>query len=337
MKSTTEAVLIVNAKSRRGQELFDQAKAALVKEGICLTQAWALRRHEEVQSKTKEATTRGVPLVIVGGGDGTLSGVARYFVGSNSTLGVLPLGTGNQFARDLCIAPEVESACRVLTEGKPVVVDLGIAGDDYFLNVATVGITTLIAAGLTGGEKRRFGRLAYGLALTRALSRIRPFRATLSMPEGVYTFDTLQVVIGNGRFHAGPFPLSPDATIVDGRLTAYVVATTSRWGLLRFALKLPGGHQVDLREVPVFTTTEIVLKTTPTQRVTVDGEIPFRTPLRFGIAPAALRVMAPPEFNARFAVECPQSQRPFPSESNTSGTLTSLFASGGCRFAGLKG
>lgn len=296
MSVKQQAVLIVNTKSRRGKEWFQQVKTTLEQSDLNLVGEWACRRPADVIAKAKEATQNRIPLVIVGGGDGTLSAVARYFVGSQSTLGVLPLGTGNQFARDLGIDADVEVACRVFTEGRATEVDVGIAGDDYFLNVATVGLTTRIAEELTVDAKRKFGRFVYALALAHALQRVRPFRATLTMPEGVKTYETLQIVVGNGRFHAGPFPLAPDASITDGKLIAYVLATTSRWGLLKYALNLPGGHHVEMSEVAAFATTDMSLTTSPSERVTVDGEIPFRTPIRFGIAPRALRVMVPQEF-----------------------------------------
>ncbi|HLK59056.1 MAG TPA: lipid kinase [Chthonomonadaceae bacterium] len=296
MSVTRQAVLIVNTRSRRGKEWFPRVKETLEQGGVDLIGVWALRRSQDAIARVQAATAQCVPLVIVGGGDGTLSSVVKHFVGSPSVLGVLPLGTGNQFARDLGIEAKVEAACRVLIEGKMAQVDLGIAGNDYFLNVATVGLTTRIAEELTVQAKRRFGRFVYAVALAHALRRVRPFQATLTLPERRLTVQTLQIVIGNGRFHAGPFPLAPDATITDGKLVAYVLATTSRWGLLKYALNLPGGHHVDLSEVAAFETTEIALETIPSERVTVDGEIPFRTPIRFGIAPRALRVMVPQEF-----------------------------------------
>ena len=296
MSVAKQAVLIVNTKSRRGQEWFHQVKSTLQESELQLVDAKALRRPSDVKTSVQAAITKCIPLVIVGGGDGTLSAVAKFFVDSHSTMGVLPLGTGNQFARDLGIEANIEASCRVLTEGRIARVDMGIAGDDYFLNVATVGLTTRIAEELTVEAKRRFGRFVYALALARALRRVRPFLATLTMPEGVQTLRTVQIVIGNGRFHAGPFPLAPDAKITDGKLVVYALATTNRWGLLKYALNLPGGHHVELEEVAAFETTEIALETTPSERVTVDGEIPFRTPIRLGIAPKALSVMVPHDF-----------------------------------------
>jgi diacylglycerol kinase (ATP) len=300
-----EAVLIVNTRSRLGQEQYVQVQRILRDAGVNLTQSCEFRRMDALIAKTKEVTTKGVPLIIIGGGDGTLSAVARCFVGSRSTLGVVPLGTGNQFARDLGIATEMEIACKVLIEGKPAEVDLGIAGENYFLNVATVGLTTRIAEELTVESKRRLGRFVYALALAQAMRKVRPFCATLSMPDGERTFNTLQIVIGNGRFHAGPFPLSPEATITDGKLSGYALATTSRWALLKCALRLPGGHQVELEDVTAFSTPEVTLQTSPPQRVTVDGEILFRTPIHLGIAPKALRVMVPQDFGKVVAPALP--------------------------------
>ncbi|MEP6757044.1 MAG: YegS/Rv2252/BmrU family lipid kinase [Chthonomonadales bacterium] len=292
-----KACLIVNTRSRRGKEWFKPALDTLKKaENIDLVASHAIKNPKEVIRLTQKAVTDGIPLVIVGGGDGTLSGVAGSFIGSNSVLGVLPLGTGNQFARDLGITADVESACQTITEGIVADVDVGILGDTHFLNVATVGLTTLIANELTVDAKRRLGRLVYLFALVKALQKVRPFRATLTTDEGEQTFETLQVVIGSGRFHGGPFPLAPDASITSGSLVAYALEGTNRWDILRYALKLPGGHHVDMENVQVFHTSGGMLETAPKQRVTVDGETKFHTPIKFGIAAGALSVMVPQEF-----------------------------------------
>ena len=291
-----KAVLIVNTRSRRGREWLPRVEAALKDSSIRVCETWALRHPKAIMEKTQAAVASQTPLVIVGGGDGTLSSVARYFIGSCSTLGVIPMGTGNQFARDLGIVAEVEAACEVLANGKRTLVDVGIIGDHTFLNVATVGLTTRIAEELTVEAKRRFGRFVYVIALAHALQRVKPFRATIQTKETSQTFETLQIVIGNGRFHAGPFPLAPEARITSGRLVAYALKTTSRWELIRFGLNLPGGHHVELEDVTVLCTRGGRLVTSPPQKITVDGEIALRTPVDFGIKPLALPVMTPQEF-----------------------------------------
>lgn len=292
-----QAVLIVNTKSRRGRECFAQAQQELRQRGVKVGQALACRDPRQVPIAVKKAVLQGARLVIVGGGDGTLGNTVDAFVGTESVLGVLPLGTGNEFARDLCIPQDVASACDVIANGKVTAVDLGIVNEHYFINVATVGLTTLIAQELTPDAKKRLGKLVYLFAVVRALMRVRPFCVTLKTAETTQSCMALQVVIGNGRFHAGPFPLSPDATITDGKLVVYILAGTSRWSLLRYALNLPGGHHVELPNVPAITTQGGVLETVPKEHVTVDGEICLKTPLSFGVKPRALRVMTPLSFN----------------------------------------
>ena len=290
---TKSAVLIVNTKSREGGDKFRQACEELEKHGITLVRTYGLRDPRRVPEMVEREIASKVPLIVVGGGDGTLSCAAGHFVGSQSILGVLPLGTGNEFARDLSLSCDVSAACDVIANGQMTEIDLGVVNGKYFINVATIGLTTLIAQNLTYDAKKKWGKFVYVFALAHALMRIRPFNVTLQTTEGTRTFQTIQLVIGNGRFHAGPFPLSPDATITDGKLVVYALDGSSRWTLFKFALNLPGGHHVELAEVPTFSTTGGRIETLPTERVTVDGEICLCTPLSFEIKPRALQVMTP--------------------------------------------
>ena len=289
-------MLIVNTKSRRGQEWFEQAKGLLGDMGLKLENAWAFQTIDELRSEARTAIREKVPLVIAGGGDGTFSAIARYFVNSSSVLGVLPLGTGNAFARDLGIPAQLEQACQIVVSGKDAGVDLGFAGDDYFLNVATIGLTTKIAQTLTVPMKRKWGRFVYAIAIAQALRKVKPFQVRLETENGTDEFETLQLVLGNGRFHAGPFPLSPEASITEGQLTLYALATANRAAFLRLALLLPSGRHVDLPEVHRQDTTGGVIRTVPPLPVTVDGEVCAFTPLPFHVAPDAIRVRAPNAF-----------------------------------------
>ncbi len=290
------AVLIVNTKSRRGKEWFERAQELLTAQGVELEAARAFKTIQELIAEAKAAVAREVPLIIAGGGDGTFSAIARYFVGSQSVLGVLPLGTGNAFARDLGIPGDLEEACRVLAEGKVARVDLGIGHDDYFLNVATIGLTTKIAQELTVPMKRKFGRFVYAIAMFNALRQVKPFTVCIETENGRVEFETLQLVIGNGRYHAGPFPLSPDASITEGQLSLYALTSASKWAFFKLAVMLPSGHHVDLPEVHYEQTTGGLITTFPPLPVTIDGEVCKATPMRFGVASDGLRVMAPQSF-----------------------------------------
>lgn len=290
------AVLYANSGSRRGQEWYEQAVETLRREGLEIKESELIQEPKRLDDKVAAAVKGGTPLVIVGGGDGTLSMVARHFVGSRSTLGLLPLGTGNAFARDLGIQASVPFASDVILKGQTRGIDLGQVGNDYFVNVVTVGLTARIVTELTDENKKRFGRAAYFIAMARGLAKVQAFRAKFSCPEKSLEFDTLQVVIGNGRYHAGPFPLAEDASITEGKLSAYALATTNRASFFKLAWALRSGRQAELPEVYSLATVGGRLETTPSRKVVVDGEISTKTPIDFKVVPQAIRVRVPADF-----------------------------------------
>jgi diacylglycerol kinase family enzyme len=181
-------------------------------------------------------------------------------------------------------------------EGMTRRVDLGHAASDYFVNVVTAGLTERIVVGLSKENKKRFGRLAYVFAMCRALSRVRGFHAQLQTPEQELEFQTLQVVIGNGRYHAGPFKLAPEASITEGKLSVYALATTNRAAFFRLAWKLRTGRQCELPEVYSLSTVGGRLVTSPNRKVVVDGEIAGTTPIDFRVVPQAISVRVPTTF-----------------------------------------
>jgi diacylglycerol kinase (ATP) len=236
---------------------------------------------------------RGATRILVGGGDGTVSAVAHLVAQKEAILGVLPLGTGNAFARDLGLPLDLEGAVEVAAAGHTERVDLAQIGDRPFLNVATVGLSTLIARNLDKGLKRTFGRMAYFVSLVRALRLIRPFAVRLCLDGREESFETMQVVIGNGRFHAGPFPVAPDAGLDTGYLSIYALASKSKSDFLKLALRLHSGTHVELEEVRSYCAKEGRLETAPSRDVTIDGETCLKTPADFRVYPGALEVLTP--------------------------------------------
>jgi len=287
-------VLLVNSKSRSGAELFGRAQTELgAAKGVELVKAFQFRSVDRLIAACQSAVTEKMPLVIIGGGDGTINACAGILAHSQTTMGVLPLGTGNAFAHDLEIPIDVTQACEVIRTGREVEVDLGKIEKRYFVNVATVGLTTEIAKQLTDGLKKRLGRLAYGIAIVRAIKRLEPFHARLETENGVTEFECLQVVIGNGRYHGGPFPVLPGASLQKGKFGIYALTGCRRSELIKFALFLPGGNHAKLDEVHVEYACGGTLTTTPIRKVTVDGEIALQTPVHFDALPGALKVLVP--------------------------------------------
>lgn len=290
-----DAVLLVNSKSLNGKAWFEDAKVKLAESGLLVSAAESFADPRQLVDRAKTQAREG-RLLIVGGGDGTISSVVNAVAKTGVTLGLLPLGTGNAFARDLSIPTDLDKAIEIMVNGKETRVDLGVSEGCYFLNVATVGLSATVAKTLTIPLKRRFGRFVYAIAWAKALREMRGFRTTIATENGNTDMEALQIVVGNGKYHAGPLPISRTASITDGLLHLYAVDAKSRGSLIKYALLLPTGFQGSLDNVHSEDTEAGAIITTPVQSVVVDGEVSQKTPLRFSIDPLALRVMTPESF-----------------------------------------
>jgi diacylglycerol kinase (ATP) len=192
------AILVVNAQSRRGECLFRRALDGLAQRGISIRAAYAVRDPVRIPDVVKEAVASGSRLVVVGGGDGTISSVVDHFADRAVVLGILPLGTGNSFARTLGIPVSLDDAIDVITDGKVVDVDLGMVGSDYFANVATIGFSAEVARRVSRLLKRHLGVFAYCLAGVQALVAHRSFVCRVATREREEIFRTPQVIVLNG-------------------------------------------------------------------------------------------------------------------------------------------
>src|SRR5512139_1405741 len=154
------AMLVVNALSRRGEAAFDEACEKLKAAGIKLIDAHVVRNPDVLEPVIKAAIARA-PMVIVGGGDGTLSSVVDHFVGKDTVFAILPIGTANSFARTLGVPLDMDGAVEVIAHGQRKRIDLGVIDGDYFANAAAIGLSPLIADTVPAGLKRYLGMVGY--------------------------------------------------------------------------------------------------------------------------------------------------------------------------------
>jgi len=221
------AALVVNARSRTGEEAFEQARECLGSLGVAVGAGYAISDPGRLAEAVREAVSEGHDPVVLGGGDGTVSSAVDLLAHEHATLGLLPLGTANDFARTLEIPTGLEEACQTIARGKVVDVDLGLVGDNYYVNVASVGVSAGVTRALSPEMKRRMGALAYPVAAMRAFFRHEPFAARLVFPDGdhepVEYGRLLQVAVGNGRFYGGGMVVAPGSGIDDGNLDVYAI------------------------------------------------------------------------------------------------------------------
>jgi diacylglycerol kinase (ATP) len=291
------AALVVNTGSRTGARAYEEARARLTDLGVPLVDTFPVSDGARLPETVHSAVKNGCDLVVVGGGDGTVSCAVDEVVGRDVVLGVLPLGTANDFARTLQIPFEVAAACDTIANGKVVDVDLGLVDDNYFVNVASVGLSVGVTQALTPQLKKRLGPLAYPVATLRAYRRHQPFSVRLEFPDGdhdpIDLDDALQVAVGNGRHYGGGAVVSPNAGIDDHTLDVFAIQRGHLVDHVSIARLLRSGHFVHHRNVVHATTQRVRMRTEPDQHVNVDGEVVASTPQEFSIARNALDVLVP--------------------------------------------
>lgn len=287
-----EAALFVNAHSRKGRSLFRNACRKLKAAGVTLTDAHAVRKPGDLPKLVREAVQAGAPMVIVGGGDGTISCTVDELVGSNTVFAILPLGTANSTARSLDLPLDLDGAVRVIAEGRAGRMDLGMIDDDYFGNCAALGISPLIAETVPHGLKKGLGRMGYLGWAAFQLTRFKPFRLTVRNGDAAETIDATEVRIANGPYHGGT-RLIDEAAPDSGEIVVQAVLGRSRLGLLwswaASALQLDARHATT-RE---FRGRELRIETDPPLPISIDGEVLARTPVTARVAPRVLRIAVP--------------------------------------------
>ena len=286
-----KAILIVNTASRRGASAFKKARALLVEAGVDLLDARAVKNPEALQGEVTAAIDRS-PMVIVGGGDGSLSETVDHFLGTGTVFALLPLGTANSFARTLGIPLDLEGAIEVIAGGVARRIDLAAIDGDYFLNNAALGLAPIVAESVPKGLKRSFGRLGYLLWAGWSAASFRAFRLKLDDGRRVHRLWATEARIANGRFHGG-VELIESADLQSGEIVVQAVQGRSlaRLGLsyLASALKHPRRHET-VRE---FHAPRMRIATRPRMRVSIDGELGPETPFETWAVPGAIYVAAP--------------------------------------------
>ena len=287
-----QAVLIVNAHSRKGQALFREATEKLRAAGIELLGAHALRDPRRLVPTVKEAVRSGAPMVIVGGGDGSLSYAVDEVVDRECVFALLPLGTANSFARTLGIPLDLDGAIATIATGQRRRIDLGMINDDYFANCAAMGLSPMIGEGIPHNLKRYLGRVGYLVWATWCLIRFHAFRLTVRGDGIDETFWATEVRIANGGHHGG-VELIESAEVDSGQIIVQAVvgrrASSLIWDWVAKYWKLPARH----RTTREFHAAELTIETRPRQRISIDGEVLAKTPVVARVAECAIEVVVP--------------------------------------------
>jgi len=210
-------------------------------------------------------------------------------------MALVPLGTGNSFARGLGIPLDMPGAVAAIAGGKVIRVDAGIVNGKYFANFAAIGLSTLVARRTSSLAKRVLGPVAYLLTGIGIAPQHRAFDCTIDADGEIHRFRCHQVVVANGPFF-GATQIHPDARLDDGRLKVFALPGAHRRQIRRMWIALLAGRQASLNDALFLSAERLVVTTRPSHSVDIDGEVVTRTPATFAVEPAAVRVIAPPDF-----------------------------------------
>lgn len=290
-------VVIVNASAGLGYcggwtaALQEKFRSHGVEPDITLAQSG-----EEMIARAELAVAEGTPVVVAGGGDGTINAVASVLAGTEARLGVLPLGTLNHFAKDLKIPLELDEAVANVVQGVVGKVDVGEVNGRIFLNNSSLGIYPDIVRDREQ-QQRHLGRgkwPAFGRALFAAIRRFPFLSVRLKINGNEHLRRTPFVFIGNNEYLQG-LTLGARERLDSGKLCLYVAQKPTRLGLLRYALHALFGKLQQARDFDVLSASSLEIDTRHHHlRVATDGEVTLmKPPLCYRSRAAALNVIVP--------------------------------------------
>ena len=233
--------------------------------------------------------------IVALGGDGTLFEIINGMMRGNENLpiplGVMPVGTGNSFFRDLSIQTH-DDAIRKIINGKTRKVDLGkcVCAEQtfYFINILGFGFVSDVAQ--VASSYKRWGALSYVIGVFTITMRMESYHLDFEIDGRQFQRNNIFVEICNSTRTGGDMIMAPQAKIDDGLLDAVVLNKTSRSRLLSAFPKIFKGTHVHMPEVETFTAREMEFRPAVSKMLTPDGEITGHTPIRVSVLPGRIRI-----------------------------------------------
>ncbi len=287
--------LILHRKSAN-EPYVKEAVKTVRREGVKLRVLIPWNKSEKPKV-VREALARGAERIIAGGGDGTINAVARALVGEGrekpkATLGVLPLGTANDFARGCGLPSDDHTEClRIACTRDARAMDVGKANNRFFINVASAGFGAEITATTPIELKKKLGGTAYSLVGLTKMFNLAPYTGRLRIPgEDPLDGEMLFMAVGNNRYAGGGFDVAPQARVDDGLLDLAAVRHPKSFNLTQLNRELedpmnPKNEFLFYRQLPQF-----IIEADEKLHCNLDGEPILKKRLAFSILPQHLGV-----------------------------------------------
>lgn len=245
----------------------------------------------DAEAIAERGVEQGFDIIVAAGGDGTINEVVNGIAGSDVTLGLLPTGTMNVFATELGIPSDRTKGWDIIQRGETREIDLPVANDQYFVQLAGAGFDAQIVKETRLEDKRAFGPLSYLVSAAQIAARKPPTIHVDTVDQGRLSGSF--VLIGNGRLYGGPFPLFKLAKIDDGLLDILVFKNLGYLEIVRYLQGVLFGTHIEMPDVQYVQTREARVTSSGDVPVEVDGELLGNVPVLFRFAPRLLKVRVP--------------------------------------------
>lgn len=290
-----EVIIHVGSGTSSKEEAHEQL-AELFRQSAIEARISLAKSGESLVELARRAVHGDASTIVAGGGDGTINAVASTLIDTDKTLGVLPLGTLNHFAKDLKIPLNLEEAVRTIIANHAVQIDVGEVNGHIFLNNSSLGLYPSLVH--QREQKQRLGHGKWPAFIWAAFSVMRryPFLDVRLNADGrEISSRTPFVFIGNNEYEMENFSIGGRSCLDAGQLSLYFSHRTGRLGLVRLGLRAILGRVEKTQEFVAMCTTEVSIETRRSRiRVSTDGEVVMmQPPLRYRVRPGALRVIVP--------------------------------------------
>jgi len=241
----------------------------------------------------REAIDAGADTIVACGGDGTVNEVLNGIEGTRVGLGIIPVGTANDFARQVGIPDDPSAAMDIILRKRPVVIDTAAMNGRRFLNVSSGGIGAEATAETPADAKASLGAVAYFISGLRKLAGFEPRRALFEAPGFRLDDEFLLFAIGNARATGGGTLVTPRASVRDGLLDACIIGAMPRKDFARLVLRVKRGEHLESEGVRYLQVPWFRITSAQPLTVNVDGESTDVRQAHYEVRPRDLLVHLP--------------------------------------------
>ncbi|WP_432662087.1 diacylglycerol kinase family lipid kinase [Wukongibacter baidiensis] len=287
-------LFIVNPVAGKGRtlELIPKIKESFDREKIDY-EISITEKKGEAEKLAEEGIQRGFNYIISVGGDGTTYEVVNGIRDKKVILGILPAGTGNDFARMIKMPRDYDEMLETIMYARTKRIDVGKVNDRYFLNCSSVGIDAEIVRETEGIKKYISGTSAYLLGVLKTLIGYKSKEIEVQIDESVIKRNIELIAVGNGKYYGGGMKINPKADLEDGVLDICLVNKMSKAKFASLFLTVFKGNHVKIKEVETFSGKEIKIYGDESLLLNVDGDIIGTIPAEIKVEKAALDVIVP--------------------------------------------